>query len=474
MSLPGRRLAVLGANPAFRRMWIGQFTSDLGSSVVTVAMPLMVIAVTGSAEAAGLLGTVGFLTTWLAAMPAGQVADRVRPRRLMLACDAIRLALTVLVTVAVWLGTAPLWLLVPVMVVQGSAAMAFNPAAAKMLRAVVPAAGLPEAVAANQVRGYSASILGPVLGGLLFSLGRAVPFAANALSYAVSFAAVHGLPPGPVPGAAEGTGEAGTSGRRSWTGVWRGLSVLRNTPFLRATVGYGVVTNLAVSMLLFVLLLRPEAGGGGVGLSLSVAAAAGLTGSMLAPWALRRSGLYQLLLAVCLVRLLAVTAAALVGGPVALGVGLAVVLFAGPVAGAAIRTTTLLTVDQDVYGRVSGAASFVGGSLQPLAPLGAGLIVQQGGAGSALTVVAVLFLVGGTVVAFGSSALRGVGVAGPAPEQEGSGQQQGRVVGQDALGEAGQFGAGIGAQLVTEQPAGRAEDLQGLGRSAATVEGQGP
>ncbi|MFJ5881268.1 MFS transporter [Kitasatospora cineracea] len=419
-------LRVLGSGPAFRRLWIGQFTSDLGSSVTTLAMPLLAVAATGSAGQAGLLGSLAFLTTWLAALPAGQLADRYRPRSLLLACDAGRLAAAVAVVVAVAAGSPPLWLLALVTVVNSALTVAFGPASGKLLRVVVPEEQLPEAVSVNLVRGYAASITGPALGGVLFALGRALPFVADALSYVVSLAAVRGLPPGPAPartGPAGDPGGPGTAGGRPrrWptrAELGRGLVLLRGSPFLRCTVGYGLVANFAVTMLFSALLLRPRAGSGGVGISLGAAAAAGLTGSVLAPWLLRRLGLPRLMLAVCLVRMLAVAGAALVGGPVAFGAALAAVLLLGPVAGAAISATTLLAVDYELYGRVSGASAFVGGALQPLAPLAAGLLVQGVGAGGTLAVVAGLFLLCAAVVLAGRSALAagaGAGRVRPAP-----------------------------------------------------------
>ncbi|GAA2742056.1 MFS transporter [Kitasatospora cinereorecta] len=375
------RFRLVGANPMFRRLWVGQFTSELGSSMTVLALPLLAVAVTGSPGRASVLATLGFLTTWLTAVPAGQLADRVAPRRLMLACDTVRLAAVTTVAAATLLGGPPLWLLGVTTVVSGAAMMAFGPAAAKMVRTVVPAEQLPEAVSANQIRGYTASIVGPSAGGALFALGRAVPFAADAASYLVSLLCVRGLPAGRD---AEATA-------RTWPRLREGLRVLRRTPFLLATLAYSVPANLAVSMLLYVLLLRPGAAGGGIGASLSAGAVCGLLGSTVAAAAHRRFGLWRVMAATGAVRAAAALTAAAVGGPVGIGLALAAVLLLAPVVGAAISTTTLLVVDYEVYGRVSGTTSFIAGALQPLAPAAAGVLLQTAGATAALAVVAALF-----------------------------------------------------------------------------------
>ncbi len=50
------------------------------------------------------------------------------------------------------------------------------------LPAIVADGQLEEAWAATEARDYAASLAGPALGGLLFGLGRAVPFLADAVS----------------------------------------------------------------------------------------------------------------------------------------------------------------------------------------------------------------------------------------------------------------------------------------------------
>ncbi|MFD8477802.1 MFS transporter [Kitasatospora sp. NPDC059673] len=375
------RFRLVGANPMFRRLWIGQFTSELGSSMSVLAIPMLAVAVTGSPGKASILATLGFLTTWLTAAPCGQLADRIPPRRLMLACDTVRLTAVTAVAVTTFAGGPPLWLLAVTTVASGTALTAFGPAAGKMLRTIVPADQLPEAVAANQVRGYSASIVGPAAGGALFGLTRAAPFLGDAVSYLVSLACVRGLP--------SGAGDSPSA--RGWPRLREGLAVIRRTPFLRASLAYSVPGNLAVSMLMYILLLRPGAAGGGTGLAFSAAAACGLIGSLFAAGAHRRFGLWRLMAGTAALRLLATLAVGLSAGRLGPAAALAPVLLLAPVVGAALGTTTLLVVDYDVYGRVSGTTSFIGGALQPLAPLAAGALLQFGGTGAALGVVAALF-----------------------------------------------------------------------------------
>ena len=77
-----------------------------------------------------------------------------------------------------------------VCVIEGGAGAIFYPAATAALPGIVADGQLEEAWAATEARTYGASLAGPALGGVLFGLGRAVPFLADAVSYAVSFGTV--------------------------------------------------------------------------------------------------------------------------------------------------------------------------------------------------------------------------------------------------------------------------------------------
>ncbi|MFI5491760.1 MFS transporter [Actinoplanes sp. NPDC051859] len=393
-----RSVAVLRGSRDFRLLWLGQFTSEFGSAVAFVATPMIAIAVTGSLTQAGLLGTVSYLTSWLGAVPMGHLADRVAPRRLMLACDAVRLVVSVVLAVGVTAGYLSLELLAGCAVVSALAMLGFRPAASKLLRALLPAEQLPTAVAANQVRGQLAALAGPAVGGGLFHLGRSIPLVVDAVSYAVSLCCVGSLRPAAVAPPPD-------TGPRSGFGY--GFRLVWEMPFLRALTAYGIITNFAVSMVLFALILGPGAASGGaaIGTALSVGAIAAMVGSMVAPRLHRALGLPALLLVVVGVRLVTTLGAALLGGPVAAIVALAAVLLLQPVAGAATETARMLIVPADVYGRMSGTTSFLTSALPPIAPLLAGAVLDTAGAGWAFGIVAALFAAAGLVVAVSAAAL---------------------------------------------------------------------
>src|SRR5579884_4093439 len=94
----------LRENRDFRLLWGGEALSQLGSQISTVAFPLLVLALTGSAAKAGVVGLSKWLPLMVMALPAGVLADRFDRKRLMIGSDAIRALLLASVPVALALG----------------------------------------------------------------------------------------------------------------------------------------------------------------------------------------------------------------------------------------------------------------------------------------------------------------------------------------------------------------------------------
>jgi hypothetical protein len=367
------RAARLGRNRDFRLLWVGQMASELGSSVSAVAMPLLALAITGSPVLAGTLATISFGAMTLSALPAGYVADRYDGRRVMVLCDAIRLAALALVALGVLLGFVSIWLLFAVGAITSVADMVFSPAVARALRCVVARDDIPEAVALTEARAWGAELVGPSAGGVLFAAGRAVPFVCDAVSFAASLLCTLRLRTRLAPDP-----PAGGATLRFLPGVAAGWRHVRRDAFLLSSTAYSTVMNVAVSTLMFVLILGEGDSSGGavvVGAALSLAAGAGMLGSIAAPVVQRRFGLRPVLVGVALARTVFVLAAALTGSAVALAVALASVVLLSPVVGAVMATARMLLVPAEIFGRVTGTTSFIASVLQPAAPLLAGLLV---------------------------------------------------------------------------------------------------
>ncbi|HEY6016816.1 MAG TPA: MFS transporter, partial [Gaiellaceae bacterium] len=172
----------LGRNRDFVLLQAGQLLSSAGSSFTSVAYPLLVLSLTHSPAKAGLVSFVRLLPSPLLGLLAGAAADRWDRRRIMLAADAVRaLAIGAL---AIVVFTDPVyWVIAAVAFVEGSGDPFFFACHSGAVRNVVPPEQVPAAIGIQQGRSAAVGIVGPPVGGALFGVARALPFAADAVSY---------------------------------------------------------------------------------------------------------------------------------------------------------------------------------------------------------------------------------------------------------------------------------------------------
>ena len=182
--MPGYRQ--LSRNRDFTVLWIGDTVSELGSALSMFAFPLIAYALSGSALTAALVEAAYLGGLCATLLPAGVLADRVDRRRIMLVSSATGCAAYTSLAVAGATGSLTLPHLVVVALVAGVAAGAFNPAQLSAIRSVVATDDLPTALSQNQARQHVASLLGGPLGGVLYAVTRWLPFAVDAITFAVA------------------------------------------------------------------------------------------------------------------------------------------------------------------------------------------------------------------------------------------------------------------------------------------------
>jgi MFS family permease len=136
---------------------------------------------------------LGRLPYLLLGLWAGVVVDLLDRKRLMVLCDAGRAIAWGSVALTVWGGHLFMAQLYIVAVAEGALFTFFNTAEAAALPCIVATDQLATAFAEREGVWSAANVVGPPLGGALFALGRALPFAADAVSYAVSALALLGM-----------------------------------------------------------------------------------------------------------------------------------------------------------------------------------------------------------------------------------------------------------------------------------------
>jgi MFS transporter len=275
------------------------------------------------------------------------------------------------VLVVLHLATWPV--VMAVAVIDGAANVLFDPSASAALPALVADEQLERAWAATEARVYAAGLVGPALGGFLFGLGRAVPFAGDAASYLVSAVAVSRI---------RGKFRAERSGDRKalWREVADGLRLVWHNPLLRAVVIQAPLINFAFNGAIFTITLALRRHGtapGTIGLAQAGIALGGLLGALIAPRLQGRLPLRQLVILMTTVgtAMFAVAAVVLPSTLVALPVAVNILL--APAANAALIAAMMRATPEDMRGRVNSTVFQAATSLAALAPLTSGLLVEH-------------------------------------------------------------------------------------------------
>ncbi len=143
-----------------------------------VAVGWQIYALTHSTFQLGLVGLAQFLPMVLLTLPAGHAADRYNRRMICVIALSIQAAAIGFLA----LGTWQQWITVPgifgAVTLIGAARAFERPANQSLMSVLVPAPSVPKAVAWASSGFQMASILGPALGGVLYAVGAALPYAA--------------------------------------------------------------------------------------------------------------------------------------------------------------------------------------------------------------------------------------------------------------------------------------------------------
>jgi hypothetical protein len=182
----GEHLIPLRRNREFMLFQSGQLLSAVGTSIATIAYPLLTLAVTHSAAKAGVVGFAQFLPIVLFSLLAGVLADRGDRKRLMIASDVVRVIAVGSLVVAILTDRLAFWHIVLVSFIEATGGVVFGAGRSGVFKSVVPTEQLAAAASLEQGRISIVQLAGPPTGGVLFGIGRVVPFATDAVSYAAS------------------------------------------------------------------------------------------------------------------------------------------------------------------------------------------------------------------------------------------------------------------------------------------------
>jgi MFS family permease len=325
----------------------------------------------------------------------GVAADRFDRKRVMVAADAVRGVAVGLLALSLAAGRPAFAAIVAVALVEGAGTAFFGPASAGAIRSVVPARQLPAATSTSQARIASVRLIGPPLGGALFGIGRAVPFVADALSYACSLVMVL-LMRTPFQEVRQRSGE------RLRAQIRDGLRFLWAQRFLRTVALLLAFTNIvAPGISLAVVVVGRDEGlsGARIGAIIAVFGAAMLAGSLASPLLRRWLPARRILL---LELWTWVGTGAFVLWPHVYVLAAAIIPcgFAIPNSDAVIGAYALALAPDRLVGRLDSALITIVVAAAPLGTVGTGALLEAAGARAtvgALAGLALLLAIVGTL-----------------------------------------------------------------------------
>ncbi|MFF1610885.1 MFS transporter [Amycolatopsis sp. NPDC058278] len=177
-------MGVLG-NPDFRRLWLADLASQVGSRIDVLAVPLLAVTALGAPVfEVSLLRTAQTLPYLVLGLQVGAWCDRIRHRPVLIAADAGRAVLIASVPVAALFGVLGMAQLLAVVLAVGVLSVFFDVAHQTYVPRLVAHGQLPEANARLQTNRSMAAVAGPGLAGVIVqALGVATALAVDAVSY---------------------------------------------------------------------------------------------------------------------------------------------------------------------------------------------------------------------------------------------------------------------------------------------------
>lgn len=382
----------------FWRYWTATTTSQVGSAVTAVALPLAaLVLLDASALEIGLLVAAGDLGWLLLTLPAGALVTHLPLRGLQAGVDFVR-AIALLVPAVLWtLDLLTMPALFGVALVVGFA---------NVFAFVANTTYIPQVVPREQLNSRNSLMSGthavtqlgapPVAGVVVQLLGAPMALLADAVSYLISGALMWTLPRAAKPRVARTS--MGQQIREGWRYV-------AGHPLMRSMMIDATATNFAAGMLLTLtpLYVVRELGASptAYGVVLAGEGLGALVGASVGPWLGRRLGTGRLLMASAVLSVPSVLLMPLGDGAVgmvAFSLGNALFAFFTVILSVITRTYRQQESPPEMLARVMATVRFVSWSVIPVGAFLAGLIADGASARNTLWLIAVAVAVSPVVL----------------------------------------------------------------------------
>lgn len=378
----------------FRWLWTGQAISVLGSQLSGLALPVFAVTMLNvTPQQLGFLGTADNLAFLVFALLAGAWVDRWVKRRVMIVADVVRMVAVGAIPVLYFAGLFQYWQLLTLGAIIGTATVFFDVASQSFIPILFKDDEIGTANSALETSGQIAGIGGPSLVGSLLTVLQA-PFllVADAVSFLVSAITLSFIRDKEVKAPVE-------SRRPLKTEIAEGMKFVWKQPLIRRISLTTATSNLftSVGAVLFPIFALRYLGMSAavLGLVWSIAAVGGLLGAMFASKLMKLIGEGQLIVASCFVSglgfaLLPVSAALPHQySPILICVGEFLVSFTALTYNITQVSARQRLCPKPLLGRMNASIRFMVWGVMPIGSFIGGLIGEQFGVVTALSVGAV-------------------------------------------------------------------------------------
>jgi MFS family permease len=286
-----RRLPIIDIEPLrrfpyFRRLWLGQAVSQVGSQLTLVAVFYQVYLLTGSSLYVGLVSLAQLGPALVGSLLGGSVADAVDRRKMMVVTQLSMALCSVGLAMNSLGGTPALWPLFVFAAISAGFAGADGPARTALMINLVPWDSIPAANALRQLLAQISLVLGPAIGGLLLArFSVTTVYWIDVVSFAAAIAASLAVP------ALRPLGSGTKFGLRS---IIEGFQYLRGRQAIQGCFLAdlnAMVLGMPTALFPAVALTHFHGGAQVLGYLYAAPGAGALTGMLLSGWTVRVSRL---------------------------------------------------------------------------------------------------------------------------------------------------------------------------------------
>ncbi|MFC0541151.1 MFS transporter [Kutzneria chonburiensis] len=273
----------------FTKLLAAASTSLLGDGIRTAALPLLAAVLSPTAAAVSVVTFAGTVPILLFTLYGGALADRHDRRNLMWRMDLGRGVLVAAFAVWVLTTTPPLWGLVLMTFLIGSAGAVFDTIAGSFIADLIDGDNLAKANGRLQAAQLiSFQFLGPPLGAALFAVSAGAPLVVDAVTFVAAAGLVFAIRARHAPARAEVTTTIRADIAEGVRWLWRhkGLRLLALELGLA-----NLSVQMAITMLVLLIVNTLHAPAALYGVILAIGAVGGLLGSLAGGWVRRHLSL---------------------------------------------------------------------------------------------------------------------------------------------------------------------------------------